>query len=200
MTPNVVDEVASAVRAHPAVIGVELVGSRANGSAGPLSDWDFKLETRDAERVFTELPAVVESFGPLAAFWDPLGERRNYMPIFRGLTKLDLHLDMEPLPARPWVVDKVTLPALDDHFWDWTLWLAGKAMKGQDDLVLHELEKMRTYLLGPLGVDATPTNLRDAIDVYSAARDQAEDDCRVRVGGRELEREVRSALAEHALV
>jgi hypothetical protein len=44
-------------------------------------------------------------------------------------------------------------------FWDWTLWLGGKALRGELQLVTDELAKMHGFLLAPLGVASAPTSL-----------------------------------------
>jgi hypothetical protein len=194
---TLVDSIVAAVAAHPAVVAVDLVGSQLDGTSTPLSDWDFKIEASDKQRVFDELPSVILAFHPLAAFWDPLGEHRNYMAIFPGLLKLDLHLDMAPLPARPWVIGPETLHAVDAHFWDWTLWLAGKKLKGRDELVTNELVKMHHYLLGPLGAERLPEDLDEAVATYLLARSEAEATHATPVAGNPLETEIRAALRHH---
>jgi predicted nucleotidyltransferase len=192
-------QIAATIRQHPAIRDVSLVGSRLDGTASALSDWDFKIDTDEHERVFAELSVIVSAFQPLAAFWDPLGERRNYMAIFLGLLKLDLHLDMEPLPAHPWRVSADTLADLDRHFWDWSLWLAGKFLKGNKTLVTRELKKMSDYLLRPLGCMKVPADVAGAVAEFVSARQDAESNCGVRVAGNAFELEVRSALDRHGL-
>jgi predicted nucleotidyltransferase len=44
---------------HPVVGAVSLTGSRARGEATELSDWDFKIETRDFRAVAQALPELV---------------------------------------------------------------------------------------------------------------------------------------------
>ena len=50
-------EVPRLLARHPAIHSVELIGSRARGDAGPLSDWDFEVETSDFRAVAEALPA-----------------------------------------------------------------------------------------------------------------------------------------------
>jgi hypothetical protein len=50
-----------------------------------------------------------------------------------GSAKVDL-IFSEPharLPA--WQVSAATLPGIDDHFWDWVLWLSAKQQAGKSD-------------------------------------------------------------------
>jgi len=47
------------------------VGSRAEGRAHALSDWDLSVETADFDRFARDLPRLLEPFAPLAQFWDP---------------------------------------------------------------------------------------------------------------------------------
>ncbi len=195
-----VSRVVDAIRSHPAINELKLVGSRSDGTATLLSDWDFKVETRKPERVFDELSAVVAQFEPLAAFWDPLGERRNFMAIFAGPLKLDIHLDMPPLEVRPWEVASTSIQALDAHFWDWTLWLAGKALKDQDELIARELLKMHAFILAPLGRDKPARTIKDAVGDYRAMRATVESDLGTRVAGNALEREVLAALEQHGIL
>jgi hypothetical protein len=58
------------------------------------------------------------------------------------------------LPA--WQVTAATLPGIDDHFWDWMLWLAAKQQAGKAGLVAAQLAKLHEHLLAPLGVRAQP--------------------------------------------
>ena len=195
--PSLVTQIVGSIEAHPLVVELHLVGSQRDGTSTPLSDWDFKIETADAQRIFTELPSIISPYDPLTAFWDPLGARRNYMAIFPGPLKLDLHLDMPPLPARPWVVTSETMQAVDAHFWDWSLWLAGKALKGKQELVTDELAKMHRYLLEPLGCEQPPEALNEAVTGYLQARSDAETGLGTRAAGNPLEAEVRAVLRRH---
>src|SRR5207249_10391018 len=81
--------------------------------------------------------------------------------------------DVPHVPEPPWIVMASTLPGIDCHFWDWTLWLASKVDAGKDELVRAELRKMHEHLLGPLGV-APPDSMRDAVDGYLQARSEWE--------------------------
>ncbi len=163
------------LRKHPSVRRVELVGSRAAGTATPLSDWDFAVETSDLDTLARALPELVAPLEPLAQQWDPLGQHPTYMLMLRGPTKIDFIFSGEPMEERPpWQVSADTLAALDAHFWDWILWLAAKRARGRAELVSTELEKMHGFLLGPLGVEAVPATIEDAVDEYLAALDVAE--------------------------
>jgi hypothetical protein len=200
LIPGIVEEATAAIRDLEPVSAVSLVGSRRDGSASALSDWDFVIDSDDLERLAGDLPEVIGALRPLAALWDPLGEHRNYMAIFPGLVKLDLHLNLPPPPHMPWSVNADTLAELDTHFWDWTLWLAGKALKGHTALVSGELEKMHEFLLGPLGVEEVPQSIDAAVEAYRAGRSSAENSWSVSLPGSALESEVLPALERHGLI
>jgi hypothetical protein len=158
------------LRRHPAVRSVELAGSRARGTATPLSDWDFAVESNDFDTLAAALPALLAQLEPLAEQWDSLGESPTYMLLLRGPVKIDLIFFSETMRARPpWRVGAETLVALDAHFWDWILWLAAKRAGGRDELVREELAKMHGYLLGPLGVEAAPVTIEEAVEAYIPA-------------------------------
>ena len=181
---------------HPHVRAVELVGSRANGSSTPLSDWDFVVATDDFGAVARALPAVVSALEPLAQQWDRISEYPCYMLMLRGAVKVDLIFPGEPYESLPpWTVTAETLDGIDRHFWDWILWLASKREKGQDEVVRRELAKMSEHLLRPLGVDRVPGSIEDALESYRFARDERELELGVEVS-RRLEREVLPALSE----
>jgi hypothetical protein len=200
LATQVVEEVTNAIRRLAPVDSVTLVGSRRDNTAGLLSDWDFAIDSGDLRSVETKLPDLVSTYGPLAAFWDPLGDRRNYMAIFPGLVKLDLHLDLPSNPHEPWKVSPDTLAELDAHFWDWILWLAGKKSRGRTELVSDELLKMHRFLLGPLGSARPPKSIESAVSTYRSARTAAEHQWAVSVSGGALEAEVVPALERHGLL
>jgi hypothetical protein len=163
------------LRRHPSVRRVELVGSRARGTPTALSDWDFGVETDDLAALMPALPGLVAPLEPLAEQWDPLGEPPSYMLVVRGPVKIDLIFFHETVPHRPpWRVGPDTLAALDAHFWDWILWLAAKSAGGRDELVRDELKKMHGFLLGPLGVEAAPATIGEAVGTYLSASGEAE--------------------------
>jgi hypothetical protein len=163
------------LRRHRSVRRVELVGSRARGTPTALSDWDFGVETDDLAALKPALPGLVAPLEPLAEQWDPLGEPPAYMLVVRGPAKIDLIFFHETVPQRPpWRVGPDTLAALDAHFWDWILWLAAKRAGGRDELVRGELKKMQGFLLGPLGVDAAPETIAEAVGAYLSASGEAE--------------------------
>jgi hypothetical protein len=91
------------------------------------------------------------------------------------------------------VLSAETLPQIDGHFWDWSLWLGGKSLRGERELVANELRKMHDFLLGPIGVDNAPSTLGEALDVYVAARASAMNALGVSVDP-ELGRQVSDAL------
>lgn len=193
------DDLAASVKAslllHPHIRRVELVGSLATGSPTRLSDWDFEVETDDFAAVTRALPALVSALEPLAQQWDRISDYPCYMLMLTGPVKVDLIFPGEPYESLPpWTVGADTLDGIDQHFWDWILWLASKREKGKDDLVRRELEKMTEYLLRPLGVDAVPSSIEAALEGYRTARDAREREFGLEVS-RCRQREVVSAVS-----
>jgi hypothetical protein len=188
--PDIPAAVSAALLSHPGVRRVQLVGSRATGTAVPLSDWDFRVESDHFAALAADLPDLTVSLEPLAEQWDRLSPHQCYMLILRGPVKIDLlFLDQPHQPEPPWRADAETLPNIDRHFWDWALWLAAKRQAGKDELVRSELEKMAEHLLAPMGVPDLPASLETAVDSYRAARDHLEARFNVTIS-RRLEREV----------
>jgi predicted nucleotidyltransferase len=189
------EAVVAAVSPHPAVRRIELVGSRAEGRATEWSDWDFAVETSDFDAVAAALPELLEPLEPLAQQWDRLSAEQCWMLILAGPLKVDLIFGDEPhAPEGPWEVRSDALAGIDDHFWDWMLWLRAKDRAGKSELVAAELEKLFGHLLGPLGVARAPSSVAEALADYRRARDQAEARLGILVS-RRLERAVAPALA-----
>ena len=118
--PNVVAAIREVLERSEVVSSVVLGGSRARGEATELSDWDLYLEG-EPEAMMVEIPALIASLGPLAAFWEPLAEEAGYMVVMDGPIKVDIF----PIGASrriqpPWLVSAETLASIDAHFWDWT--------------------------------------------------------------------------------
>ena len=179
---------------HPAIRGVELVGSRADGSPTPLSDWDFVVVTDRFDDVVRALPELVTPLDPLAQQWDRISDYPCYMLMLEGPVKVDLIFPEEPCESlSPWTVSADTLDRIDQHFWDWILWLASKREKGQIELVRRELVKMRDHLLWPIGVDRVPGSIEAAVERYRSARGEREREFGLRVT-RRRERAVLSVL------
>lgn len=171
----VVGQVKPLLEAHPAVKSVQLVGSRQQGTAVELSDWDFEVATDDFATVSDELPTLVEPLHPLAQQWDRLGEYPTYLLMLPDAVKVDLLFPDQPFEEQPpWDARPDTLQAIDDHFWDWLLWIAAKDSAGKAGVVRAELAKMHTHLLGPLGAKNTPGTIEEAVELYLAARRDAE--------------------------
>lgn len=188
----VVEEV---LLSHPGIRAVELVGSRADGSAMRLSDWDFVVVTDRFHEVARALPRLVAGLDPLAQQWDRISAYPCYMLMLAGPVKVDLIFPNEPYESLPaWIVTAETLDRIDQHFWDWILWLASKREKWQDELVARELAKMGDHLLGPLGVDRVPSSIEVAVERYRAARDEREREFGFEVS-RRREREVLPVLS-----
>lgn len=187
------DDAVRLVEADPAIDRVELTGSRARGDAVPLSDWDFEITNRAFPEMQQRLPVLAAQLRPVVAQWDRLSSTWCYMLILAGPQKVDL-IFAEPhamLPA--WQVTAATLPGIDDHFWDWLLWLAAKQQARKADLVAAELAKLHEHLLAPLGIFAQPTTLGQAIAGYRAARSRWEQRLNYRVS-RAAEQAVLPAL------
>lgn len=181
------------LRTHPAVAAVSPVGSRAEGRALEISDWDFSVETDAFGAVARDLPGLVAPLGPIAAQWDRYAPHRCFMLILPGPRKVDLLFLDEPQEWSPqWEPAPETLPAIDDHFWDWALWLEQKLARGDREAVEHGLVDLHRLLLAPLGAPA-PGSLPEAVEVFVAARDRLERALGVTVS-RGLEREVRPVL------
>ena len=192
---DIVAAVEAALLPHPAVRAVELVGSRATGMPTPLSDWDLVVVTDRFDEVARALPAAVAELEPLAQQWDRISAYPCYMLMLAGPVKVDLIFPDEPYESLPpWTVSPETLDGIDQHFWDWILWLASKREKRQDELVRRELIKLRDHLLGPLGVDRVPSSIEAAVEGYRSARDEREREFGIEVS-RRREHEVLPVLS-----
>jgi hypothetical protein len=168
------DGVIATVSRVPGVRSVELVGSRADGRATSLSDWDFQVETDAFPAVQRSLPRAVLRLRPVVAQWDRLSRTWCYMFILRGPHKVDL-IFAEPHPVLPpWTVGPSTLAGIDEHFWDWMLWLRSKQAAGKASLVQSELDKLHAHLLGAMGVADEPRTIEEALDAYRRARSERE--------------------------
>jgi predicted nucleotidyltransferase len=172
-----------ALEPHSAVDSVRLAGSRAHGEETALSDWDFQVETTDFDGLGRALPELVDPLDPLSRQWDRLSPHPTYMLMLRGPLKLDLlFLGRVNDPRPPWIATPDTLRAIDDHYWDWVLWLASKDRAGgKEALVGEQLTLMHVHLLGPLGVAEAPRGVEEAVGSYLAAREHAEAILRVQV-------------------
>jgi hypothetical protein len=167
--------VGAAVRHHPAVTDVHLIGSRARDEATALSDWDFSVENEDPAGVAADLPALVEPLRPLAAQWERLSEQATFMLVLPDGVKVDLFTGGTRAIEPPWAPAGDTLAALDAHAWDWLLWLGAKALGGRDEVVADELSKLHEHLLGPLGGRRVPGSVAEAVERYVTLRREAED-------------------------
>jgi Nucleotidyltransferase domain len=168
------DDVISALAADPGISKAELTGSRARGQAGPLSDWDFAVTAPRFAQVRHALPQTVRPLRPVVAQWDRLSRTWCYMLILPGPAKVDLLFGHPHQPAGPWQVTAPALAGVDDHFWDWALWLQSKLAAGKHQIVAGELRKLHQHLLRPMGVIAAPASLGDAVTAYRSAREKCE--------------------------
>lgn len=194
--PDLARSVETALSAHPHVRGVQLVGSRASGTPTALSDWDFTVHVDEFSSIEDDLPSLVSQLEPLAQQWDRLGptEYSCYMLMLPGPVKVDLIFPGVPHhPEPPWEVNSSTLVGIDDHFWDWILWLAAKRLAGRHRLVEQQLATMHRHLLQPMGVDAVPESIQDAVARYLAARERLESRFGIHIP-RRLELEVRPVV------
>ena len=166
--------VTEAVARHPAVTQVRLVGSRSRGNPTTFSDWDFEVVTDDFPSLASVLSSLTRPLLPYAEQWDRLSEDKCYMLVLKGPTKVDLLFDVPNEQEPPWEVRRETLATIDDHFWDWVLWLLSKQAARKDQLVVSELEKMFHHLLEPMGASTCPPDIFHAIEVYTAARNAQE--------------------------
>jgi predicted nucleotidyltransferase len=184
---SIVAAVRTALLRHPDVIAVQLIGSRARGTPTPSSDWDFAVEVNDFAGLTADLPALVAELEPLSQQWDRLGpdDYCCYMLMLAGPVKIDLIvLGVPHRPEPPWEVAPETLDGIDQHFWDWALWMTAKEQGGKDELVRQELRKMSEHLLKPMGVDRVPGSIHAATVEYLAARERLESSLGVHVSRR----------------
>lgn len=194
---NIVRNMKKALEPLSGVREVTLIGSRARGDAGPLSDWDFAVITDDFESIAAKIDRATAHLEPLAGQWDRLSPHMCYMLILPGGVKVDfLFLDQPHELKPPWEASAETLPGIDAHFWDWAIWLAAKETGGKRELVAEELRKLYEHLLSPMGVTVVPANVTAAVELYIEARERLEEEFGVRVQ-RDLERHVRSLLQEN---
>lgn len=193
-TETIVQDVREALGTLPSVREVRLIGSRASGTAGPLSDWDFEVITDDFEGVARSIEGSLATLKPIAGQWDRLSPHECYMIIVPGPAKIDfLFLDQPHELEPPWAVIAETLAGIDAHFWDWLVWIAAKDSAGKQDLVQAELRKMHEHVLAPMGIPSVPTDVSRAAEDYAASRDRYEREFGVSVP-RELEIEIRGLL------
>jgi hypothetical protein len=185
--------VEEALGRHSAVRRIELIGSRSRGDATSFSDWDFQVITNDFPQVANDLPSLAATLRPMAKQWDRLSDHKCYMLVLKGPTKVDLLFDVKSEREPPWTVRAETLQAIDDHFWDWILWLLSKEAAGKDQVVRSELQKLYSHLLEPMGVSECPTDVARAVDYYAAAREAQERRHGEHVS-RTLEQEMRRAF------
>jgi hypothetical protein len=198
--PSRVEAVREIVGAVPGVHAVDLVGSSAADDRTHLSDWDFALGV-EGEGVLDAVERALERLPVLALFWDPLSTRANLIVIMDGPIKVDIIVaDLRnPHPVSRWMVTAETLPQIDDHFWDWTLWLGAKQLRGAADRVGTELVKMWDALLEPMVATRPPRSIDEAVDMYVVARDKRERELGMRLD-RRLEHQVRQVLADQDLI
>lgn len=163
-----------AIASHPEVISVRLGGSRGRGDPVPLSDWDLEIRTRDGDMVMNDLPAIAQQVQPVAAQWERLAVHACYMLMLEDGVKVDLILDVPQPLEPPWEARPESLEGIDQHFWDWIVWLAAKDQRGDDELLRREFEKMSVHLLQPVSIQRTPSAIEEAVRLFRAERDRLE--------------------------
>ena len=127
---DIVAAVEAALLRHPASGRSSWSDHAPTGSPTPLSDWDFVVVTERFDEVARALPALVAELEPLAQQWDRISAYPCYMLMLAGPVKVDLIFPDEPYESLPpWSVSAETLDGIDQHFWDWILWLASKREK-----------------------------------------------------------------------
>lgn len=171
---DLVEQVLRTASHDPDIARLRLAGSRAEGRANPFSDWDFVVETSDFPSAAVALPRAIQALSPLGTFWDPLSPHWCFIALMPGPRKVDFIFDEPHEPRPPYIAARDSLAAMDVYFWDWTVWLAAKEAGHKHDLVSHELQNMHGYLLEPLGVDAAPSTISQAVRTYLTARTNAE--------------------------
>jgi hypothetical protein len=192
---NLGEVVPALVGVHPSVTSIRLTGSRADGTAHELSDWDFAVETGDFPRLADELPRLVEPLRPLAGQWDRYSDHACYMLMLRGPAKVDLIFPDEQHDwAAAWEPSADTLAAIDRHFWDWILWLEQKRLAGKDDAAAKSLGDMHRLMLEPMGARTPAGSIPEALDAYLSRRAALEERFGVRVP-RELQNEVQPVVS-----
>jgi hypothetical protein len=191
---DVAQVVCEALTRHAAIQAVRLAGSRAEGQAHDLSDWDFAVETTDFGSVARDMHLLVAPLHPLAEQWDPYSTHPCYMLMLPGPTKIDfLFPDERRSWSPPWEPSPETLGAIDLHFWDWILWLEQKRRGGNEDALAKSMVDMHELMLRPMGVAARPHSVSEATAAYLKARSELEKTFGTTVP-RTLEREVLPAL------
>ncbi len=195
-----VERVVEVLRDVPGVVTAGLVGSGAAGDRTPLSDWDFELQIED-DSVLDALEGSLQELPVLGLFWDPLSIRANLIVLLDGPIKIDVIVadTRNPHPTSRWTVTVESLPHIDTHFWDWTLWLAAKQLRGQAALVDTELAKMWDAVLQPIGVPTPPHDIETAVAAFVRARDMRAREMAIRLDHR-LEHQVRAALLDHDMI
>jgi Nucleotidyltransferase domain len=189
------EAVLALIGGHPLVGTMRLTGSRADGTAHELSDWDFLVTTYDFPRLAADLPRAVHPLQPLAQQWDRYSDHACYMLMLPGPTKVDLIFpDRKQAWAPPWEPSAETLAPIDAHFWDWIHWLEQKRRAGRTDALAKGLGDMYDLMLGPMGAKEPPASVDEAVEVYLALRDQLEERYGVNVP-RKLENAVRPVLS-----
>jgi hypothetical protein len=97
------------------------------------------------------------------------------MLMLPGPAKVDLIFpDRKQAWAPPWEPAAETLAAIDMHFWDWILWLEQKRRSGKAEALAKSLGDMHDLMLEPMGAEAPPTSVDEAVEVYLALRGQLE--------------------------
>ncbi len=135
-------------------VRLEVTGSLATKTLSPpYSDLDLVLiaPTGAGPTVRDHVPHLAESTGRtlLAIFVDPLNPEACFCSIYRRPFKVDWWVSEEGQGSRRISIWRGTQPPPYDwtsHCWDWLWWLWGKARRGKEEIVRHELPRLWQFL------------------------------------------------------
>ena len=155
---------------------LEVTGSFARGELSPpFSDLDLALVASAGAGPAARdgLPEFARSVDRdlLAIFVDPLHPEACFCSIYRGPFKVDWWVYEEDEAGDRTIVWRGNKPPPYDwasHSWDWFWWLWGKARRGKDDTVRHELPRL-WHFLTMNGVD--PRRFPAAVRKNATSRD-----------------------------
>lgn len=137
-----------------AAVRLEVTGSFARGELSPpYSDLDLVLiaPPEMGPKVRDRVPELAKTAGRelLAIFVDPLHPEACFCSVYRGPFKVDWWVFEELDGAQRTAIWRGNDPPPYEwaaHSWDWLWWLWGKARRGKDDVVKHELPRLWQFL------------------------------------------------------
>lgn len=149
-----VESVRHSLRRFPVVnvaaARLEVSGSLARGELSPpYSDLDLVLiaPAGAGANVRDHVPELARSVGRelLAIFVDPLNPLAVFCSIYQGPFKVDWWVFEEAEGSQRTAIWRGNDPPPYEwasHCWDWLWWLWGKARRGKDDVVKHDLPRL----------------------------------------------------------